>query len=157
MKVLIPRNTPIPVRESDVFSTSESNQSSVVVQVRQGERPLASENKSLGKFRLSGIPPAPRGIPQVQVAFDIDANGLLEVSATDRTTGRKQTVSISGGSNLNEQEINMMIAEAKSKATEDRMKRSVIDRKNNALTLICLLYTSPSPRDGLLSRMPSSA
>jgi molecular chaperone DnaK len=136
MKVLIPRNTPIPVRQSDVFSTSESNQSSVVVQVRQGERPLASENKSLGKFRLSGIPPAPRGIPQVQVAFDIDANGLLEVSATDRTTGRKQTVSISGGSNLNEQEINMMIAEAKSKATEDRMKRSVIDRKNNALTLI---------------------
>ena len=136
MKVLIPRNTPIPVRQSDVFSTSESNQSSVVVQVRQGERPLASENKSLGKFRLSGIPPAPRGIPQVQVAFDIDANGLLEVSATDRTTGRKQTVSISGGSNLNEQEINMMIAEAKSKATEDRIKRSVIDRKNNALTLI---------------------
>ena len=106
------------------------------MQVRQGERPLASENKSLGKFRLSGIPPAPRGIPQAQVAFDIDANGLLEVSATDRTTGRKQTVSISGGSNLNEQEINMMIAEAKSKATEDRMKRSVIDRKNNALTLI---------------------
>ena len=97
MKVLIPRNTPIPVRQSDVFSTSESNQSSVVVQLRQGERPLASENKSLGKFRLSGIPPAPRGIPQVQVAFDIDANGLLEVSATDRTTGRKQTVSISGG------------------------------------------------------------
>ncbi len=136
MKVLIPRNTPIPVRQSDVFSTSESNQSSVVVQVRQGERPLASENKSLGKFRLSGIPPAPRGIPQVQVAFDIDANGLLEVSATDRTTGRKQTVSISGGSNLNEQEINTMIEEAKLKATEDRKKRSVIDRKNNALTLI---------------------
>ncbi len=136
MKVIIPRNTPIPVRQSDVFSTSEPNQSSVVVQVRQGERPLASENKSLGKFRLSGIPPAPRGIPQVQVAFDIDANGLLEVSATDRTTGRKQTVSISGGSNLNEQEIKLMIAEAKSKATEDRMKRSVIDRKNNALTLV---------------------
>jgi len=136
MKVLIPRNTPIPVRQSDVFSTSEANQSSVVVQVRQGERPLASENKSLGKFRLSGIPPAPRGIPQVQVAFDIDANGLLEVSATDRTTGRKQTVTISGGSNLNEQEINSIIEEAKSKANEDRKRRSVIDRKNSALTLI---------------------
>ena len=136
MKVLIPRNTPIPVRQSDVFSTSESNQSSVVVKVRQGERPLASENKSLGKFRLSGIPPAPRGIPQVQVAFDIDANGLLEVSATDRTTGRKQSVSISGGSNLNEQEINSIISEAKLKASEDRVKRSEIDRKNNALTLI---------------------
>jgi len=136
MKVLIPRNTPIPVRQSDVFSTSEANQSSVVVQVRQGERPLASENKSLGKFRLSGIPPAPRGIPQVQVAFDIDANGLLEVSATDRTTGRKQTVTISGGSNLNEQEINSIIEEAKEKANEDRKRRSVIDRKNSALTLI---------------------
>ena len=136
MKVLIPRNTPIPVRQSDVFSTSEANQSSVVVQVRQGERPLASENKSLGKFRLSGIPPAPRGIPQVQVAFDIDANGLLEVSATDRTTGRKQTVTISGGSNLNEQEINSIIEEAKVKANEDRKKRAVIDRKNSALTLI---------------------
>ena len=136
MKVLIPRNTPIPVRESDVFSTSEANQSSVSIEVCQGERPLASENKSLGKFRLSGIPPAPRGIPQVQVSFDIDANGLLEVSATDRTTGRKQSVSISGGSNLNEQEINKIIEEAKLKASEDKKKRLVIDRKNNALTLI---------------------
>ncbi len=136
MKVLIPRNTPIPVRQSDVFSTSEANQSSVFIKVCQGERPIAFENKSLGKFRLSGIPPAPRGIPQVQVAFDIDANGLLEVSATDRTTGRKQTVSISGGSNLNEQEINQIINEAKSKASEDKKKRLIIDRKNNALTLI---------------------
>ena len=136
MKVLIPRNTPIPVRQSDVFSTSEANQSSVFIKICQGERPLASENKSLGKFRLSGIPPAPRGIPQVQVAFDIDANGLLEVSATDRTTGRNQSVSITGGSNLNENEINKIIDEAKSKASEDKKKRSVIDRKNNALTLI---------------------
>ena len=136
MKVLIPRNTPIPVRESDVFSTSESNQSSVYIKICQGERPLASENKSLGKFRLSGIPPAPRGIPQVQVAFDIDANGLLEVSATDRTTGRKQSVSITGGSNLNEQEIKKIIQEAKSKASDDKKKRSVIDRRNNALTLV---------------------
>ncbi len=136
MKVLIPRNTPIPVRESDVFSTSESNQSSVFIKVCQGERPLAEENKSLGNFRLSGIPPAPRGIPQVQVAFDIDANGLLEVSATDRTTGRKQSVSISGGSNLNEQEINKIIEEARLKASEDKRKRTKIDRRNTALTLI---------------------
>ena len=136
MKVLIPRNTPIPVRESDVFSTSESNQSSVFIKICQGERPLASENKSLGKFRLSGIPPAPRGIPQIEVTFDIDANGLLEVSATDRTTGRKQSVSISGGSNLNEQEIKKIIQEAKSKASDDKKKRSVIDRRNNALTLV---------------------
>ncbi|KGG15261.1 MULTISPECIES: molecular chaperone DnaK [unclassified Prochlorococcus] len=136
MKVLIPRNTPIPVRQSDVFSTSESNQSSVEINVWQGERQLAVDNKSLGKFRLSGIPPAPRGVPQVQVAFDIDANGLLQVSATDRTTGRKQTVSINGGSNLNEDEVNTLIQEAKEKADIDRRKRASIDQKNNALTMI---------------------
>ena len=115
-KVLIPRNTPIPVRQSDVFSTSEANQSSVEVHVWQGERQLAADNKSLGKFKLSGIPPAPRGVPQVQIAFDIDSNGLLEVSATDRTTGRKQSVSINGGSNLNQDEVNNLIREAQEKA-----------------------------------------
>tara|TARA_Y100001968_G_scaffold85506_1_gene76602 strand:+ start:87 stop:2075 length:1989 start_codon:yes stop_codon:yes gene_type:complete len=136
MKVLIPRNSPIPVRQSDVFSTSEPNQSSVEVHVWQGERQLAVDNKSLGKFKLSGIPPAPRGVPQVQVAFDIDTNGLLEVSATDRTTGRKQSVSITGGSNLNQDEINRIVEEAKSKAAEDRRKRVSIDRRNTALTLL---------------------
>ncbi len=136
MKVLIPRNTPIPVRQADVFSTSEANQSSVEINVWQGERQLANDNKSLGKFRLSGIPPAPRGVPQVQVAFDIDANGLLQVSATDRTTGRKQSVSINGGSNLNENEVNKLIKEAQEKADFDRRKRASIDQKNNALTLI---------------------
>ena len=136
MKVLIPRNTPIPVRQSDVFSTSESNQASVEIHVWQGERQLASDNKSLGRFRLSGIPPAPRGVPQVQVAFDIDANGLLEVSATDRTTGRNQSVSIQGGSNLNEDEIQTILSEAKDKAEEDRRKRASIDRRNGALTLV---------------------
>ena len=88
---------------------------------------MASDNKSLGKFRLSGIPPAPRGVPQVQVAFDIDANGLLEVSATDRTTGRKQSVSVTGGSNLNQNEVNKLIEESKIKASEDRKKRASID------------------------------
>ncbi len=136
MKVLIPRNTPIPVRQADVFSTSESNQSSVEIHVWQGERQLATDNKSLGKFRLSGIPPAPRGVPQVQVAFDIDSNGLLEVSATDRTTGRKQSVSISGGTNLNQNEVKRLITEAKEKANEDRRKRASIDQRNNALTLL---------------------
>ena len=136
MKVLIPRNTPIPVRQADVFSTSQANQSSVEINVWQGERQLASDNKSLGKFRLSGIPPAPRGVPQVQVAFDIDANGLLQVSATDRTTGRKQSVSITGGSNLNEDEVNKLIKDAKDKADSDRRKRASIDQKNNALTLV---------------------
>ncbi len=136
MKVLIPRNTPIPVRQSDVFSTSEANQASVEIHVWQGERQLASDNKSLGRFRLSGIPPAPRGVPQVQVAFDIDANGMLEVSATDRTTGRNQSVSIKGGSNLNEDEIQRILSEAREKADEDRKKRSSIDRRNGALTLV---------------------
>ncbi len=136
MKVLIPRNTPIPVRQSDVFSTSEANQSSVEIHVWQGERQMASDNKSLGKFRLSGIPPAPRGVPQVQVAFDIDANGLLQVSATDRTTGRKQSVSIQGGSNLNQDEIQALLAEAEARADEDRRKRNQIERQHRAQTLV---------------------
>lgn len=135
MKVLIPRNTPIPVRQSDVFSTSEANQSSVEIHVWQGERQMASDNKSLGRFRLSGIPPAPRGVPQVQVAFDIDANGLLQVSATDRTTGRKQSVSIQGGSNLNEDEVQALLAEAEARADEDRRRRNQIERRNSAQTL----------------------
>ena len=136
MKVLIPRNTQIPVRQSDVFSTSEPNQSSVEIHVWQGERQMASDNKSLGRFRLSGIPPAPRGVPQIQVAFDIDANGILQVSATDRTTGRKQSVTIQGGSTLSEDEIQGLLAEAEARADEDRRKRSTIERRNSALTLV---------------------
>ena len=136
MKVLIPRNTSIPVRKSDLFSTSEANQSSVEIHVLQGERQMADGNKSLGRFKLSGIPPAPRGVPQVQVSFDIDANGLLQVSATDRTTGRQQSVSIQGGSNLSEEEIKTLIAEAEEKASEDRRKRAEIDRRNRAQTLV---------------------
>jgi molecular chaperone DnaK len=136
MKVLIPRNTPIPVRKSDLFSTSEANQSSVEIHVLQGERQMGADNKSLGRFRLSGIPPAPRGVPQVQVSFDIDANGLLQVSATDRTTGRQQSVSIQGGSNLSEEEIARLLEEAELKATEDRRKRAEIDRRNRAQTLV---------------------
>ena len=136
MKVLIPRNTQIPVRQSDVFSTSAPNQSSVEIHVWQGERQMATDNKSLGRFRLSGIPPAPRGVPQIQVAFDIDANGILQVSATDRTTGRKQSVTIQGGSTLSEDEIQGLLAEAEARADEDRRKRSTIERRNSAMTLV---------------------
>lgn len=136
MKVLIPRNTSIPVRRSDVFSTSEANQSAVEIHVLQGERQMATDNKSLGRFRLSGIPPAPRGVPQVQVSLDIDANGLLQVSATDRTTGRQQSVSIQGGSNLSEQEIQALLEEAQRKSAEDRRKRVAVDRLNRAQTLV---------------------
>ncbi len=136
MKVLIPRNTPIPVRRSDVFSTSEANQSAVEVHVLQGERQMAVDNKSLGRFRLSGIPPAPRGVPQVQVSFDIDANGLLQVSAADRTTGRVQSVTIQGGSNLSEEEIQTLLEEAERKAVDDRRRRAEVDRRNRAQTLV---------------------
>ena len=136
MKTIIPRNTPIPVRRSDVFSTSEANQSSVEVHVLQGERPMGGDNKSLGRFRLAGIPPAPRGVPQVQVSFDVDANGILEVSATDRTTGRRQSVTVQGSANLSQQEIDQLIAEAASQSLEDRRKRSAVDRRNRSETLI---------------------
>jgi molecular chaperone DnaK len=136
MKVIIPRNTPIPVRRSDVFSTSAANQSTVDIHVLQGERQMGSDNKSLGRFRLAGIPPAPRGVPQVQVSFDVDANGILQVSATDRTTGRRQSVTVQGSSNLSQQEIDQLLAEAASKALEDRRKRSEVDRRNRAETLI---------------------
>ena len=97
---------------------------------------MAGDNKSLGRFRLSGIPPAPRGVPQIQVAFDIDANGILQVSATDRTTGRKQSVTIQGGSNLNEDELQALLAEAEARADEDRRARAAIERRNRALTLV---------------------
>ncbi len=136
MKPIIPRNTPIPVRRSDVFSTSEPNQSSVEIHVLQGERPMGGDNKSLGRFRLAGIPPAPRGVPQVQVSFDVDANGILQVSATDRTTGRRQSVTVQGSSNLSQQEIDQLIAEAASQSLEDRRRRSAVDRRNRAETLI---------------------
>ena len=155
MKVLIPRNTPIPVRKSDLFSTSEANQSSVEIHVLQGERQMAADNKSLGRFRLSGIPPAPRGVPQVQVSFDIDANGLLQVSATDRTTGRQQSVSIQGGSNLSEEEINRLLEEAERKSVEDRRKRAVIDRRNRAQTLVA--QAERRLRDAALELGPSGA
>jgi len=135
MKKLIPRNTTIPVRRSDIFSTSENNQSQVEVHVVQGEREMAEDNKSLGRFMLSGIPPAPRGIPQVQVSFDIDANGILQVSALDRSTGREQSVTIQGASTLTEREIGQAIQQAEAFAADDRLRREKIDRRNRAEAL----------------------
>ena len=135
MKKLIPRNTTIPVRKSDIFSTSENNQTMVEIHILQGEREMAVGNKSLGKFRLTGIPPAPRGMPQVQVAFDIDANGILQVTAVDRTTGRQQSVIIQGSSTLTESEVNRMITEATEFAQEDRERKERIEKRNRAKTL----------------------
>lgn len=135
MKKLIPRNTTIPVRRSDIFSTSENNQTVVEIHAIQGEREIASENKSLGKFKLTGIPPAPRGVPQVQVAFDIDANGILQVTAMDKTTGRAQSITIQGASTLTQQEISQMIRDAEKFAETDRLKREQVEKRNRAEAL----------------------
>ncbi len=135
-KKLIPRNTTIPVRRSDIFSTSENNQTLVEIHVVQGEREMAKDNKSLGRFKLTGIPPAPRGIPQVQVAFDIDANGILQVTAMDRTTGREQSVVIQNSSTLTEAEVSTMIREAEEFAQEDRQRRERVEKRNRSVALI---------------------
>jgi molecular chaperone DnaK len=135
MKKLIPRNTPVPVRRSDIFSTAENNQTLVEIHVLQGEREMATGNKSLGRFKLTGIPPAPRGIPQVQVAFDIDANGILQVTALDKTTGREQTVTIQGASVLSEVEINRMIQQAEEFSQVDRQQKARVEKRNRAESL----------------------
>ena len=136
MKKLIPRNTTIPVRRSDIFSTSENNQNTVEIHVTQGEREMAADNKSLGRFKLYGIPPAPRGIPQIQVSFDIDANGILQVTALDRTTGREQSITIQGASNLSEIEIKKAIQEAELYADIDRKQKERSDKRTRAESLI---------------------
>ena len=135
MNKLLPRNTTIPVRRSDVYSTSENNQTVVEIHVLQGEREMASGNKSLGRFKLTGIPPAPRGIPQIQVSFDIDANGILQVTARDKTTGREQGITVSGASTLSDSEINRMISEAEKFAEEDRARRERVEKRNRAKAL----------------------
>ncbi len=135
-KKLLPRNTTIPTRRSDVFSTGENNQTMVEIHVVQGEREMARDNKSLGRFKLTGIPPAPRGVPQVQVSFDIDANGILQVTARDRTTGREQGITIQGASNLSDGEIERMMREAAQYAREDREKRERVEKRNKARALV---------------------
>jgi molecular chaperone DnaK len=135
MKKLIPRNTTIPVRRSDTFSTSENNQTMVEIHVVQGERDMANDNKSLGRFKLTGIPPAPKGLPQIQVSLDIDANGILQVLAMDRTTGREQTITVQGASTLSESEVQRMIAEAAEFAAIDRQKKDKVERRNKAEAL----------------------
>jgi len=127
---MIPRNTTIPTRKSEVFSTASDNQTSVEVHVLQGERPMASDNKTLGKFHLVGIPPAPRGVPQVEVTFDIDANGIVNVSAKDVGTGREQKITITSSSGLSKEEIDKMMKDAESHSSEDEKKKSVIEARN---------------------------
>ena len=131
MTKLIERNTTIPTRKGEVFSTAEDNQPSVEIHVLQGEREMAQYNKSLGKFQLTGIPPAPRGIPQIEVAFDIDANGILNVSAKDLGTGKEQKIEIKAGSGLSDDEIKNMVSDAESHAEEDRRARELAEARNN--------------------------
>ncbi|MEQ1912044.1 MAG: molecular chaperone DnaK, partial [Vicinamibacterales bacterium] len=132
LTTLIARNTTIPTRKSEVFSTATDSQTSVEVHVLQGERPLARDNRTLGRFHLVGLPPAPRGVPQVEVAFDIDANGIVNVTATDKATGKEQKITISGSSGLSKNEVDRMVTDAAAHEADDKQRREVIDARNQA-------------------------
>jgi len=132
MTTIIERNTTIPARRSEIFSTAEDNQPAVDIHVLQGERKMAQDNRTLGQFKLEGIPLAPRGVPQIEVTFDIDANGILKVSAQDKSSGKEQTVTISNSSNLDQAEIDRMVAEAKKYSEEDQQRRQEAERRNHA-------------------------
>jgi molecular chaperone DnaK len=134
--VLIPRNTTIPARKSEIFSTATDSQTTVDVHVLQGERPLAKDNRTLGRFQLAGIPPAPRGVPQIEVAFDIDANGILNVSAKDTASGKQQQITITASSGLTKQDVERMVREAEANANEDARRKQEIELRNQTDSLV---------------------
>jgi molecular chaperone DnaK len=136
MTPIIERNTTIPVRKSETFSTAEDGQTAVTIHVLQGERPMAADNMSLGRFNLEGIPPAPRGVPQIEVTFDIDADGILNVSAEDKATGKQQDVTITATTNLDEEDVERMVKEAKRHRAEDERRKELIQARNEADQLI---------------------
>src|ERR1043165_5279125 len=133
---MIPRNTTIPTRKTETFSTAADSQTSVEVHVLQGERPMAAQNRTLGKFHLTGLPPAPRGVPQIEVTFDIDANGILNVTAKDNATGKDQKITITSSSGLSKEEVDRMAKEADAHAAEDKAKREEIEARNQLDTLV---------------------
>jgi molecular chaperone DnaK len=129
---LIERNTTIPVRKSEIFSTAEDGQTAVDIHVLQGERAMAADNMTLGRFRLEGIPPAPRGLPQIEVTFDIDANGILNVAAQDQATGQEQRITITASTNLSKNDVENMVGQARQHEAEDRRRRELADARNQA-------------------------
>ena len=135
MTNLIERNTTIPIKKQETFSTAEDSQTAVDIHVLQGERSMASDNNSLGRFRLDGIPAAPRGIPQIEVTFDIDANGILNVKAKDKATGKEQSVTITASTNLDKSDVERMVEEAKSNEAEDQKRKEIADVRNTADSL----------------------
>ncbi len=153
MTKIIPRNTTIPTKKSEVFSTAVDGQSNVEIHVLQGEREMAKDNKDLGLFRLDGIPPAPRGVPQIEVTFDIDANGILNVTAKDKGTGKEQSISITGASTLPDTEVDRMVKEAEANASADKERREKIDRKNQADSLV---YQAEKQLNELGDKVPAA-
>ncbi|HRV31731.1 MAG TPA: molecular chaperone DnaK, partial [Kiritimatiellia bacterium] len=136
MTALIERNTTIPTRKSEIFSTAADNQNTVEIHVLQGERKMAGDNKTIGKFHLAGIPPAPRGVPQIEVTFDLDANGILKVSAKDLGTGKEQKITITASSGLSKEEVDRMVKDAEAHANEDAQRREAVDAKNRAEAMV---------------------
>jgi molecular chaperone DnaK len=149
---MIERNTTIPTRKSQIYSTATDSQPQVEIHVVQGERPMAADNKSLGKFILDGIPPAPRGVPQIDVTFDIDANGILKVTAQDKATGRKQDITITASSGLSDSEVDRMRGDAASHAAEDQKRKEAIEARNAADNAI---YTSEKALKDLGEKVPA--
>ena len=150
---MIDRNTTIPVRKSKVYSTADDNQNQVEIHVLQGERSMAADNRTLGRFHLIGIPPAPRGVPQIEVTFDIDANGILHVSAKDRGTGQEQKIQITSSSGLSRDEIDRMVGEATAHAGEDETKRRDIETRNK---LDSLIYSTEKLVNDNREKLPES-
>jgi len=153
MTTLIERNTTIPVKKTEVFSTAEDGQTAVDIHILQGERPMAADNMSMGRFRLEGIPPAPRGTPQVEVTFDIDANGILNVAAQDKATGKEQKITVTASTNLNKDEIDRKVREARDHEAEDKRQRELIQARNNADSLI---YQTEKTMRELQDKVPAS-